>query len=457
VELAAHKAGVTVIVGKASTSHTKEEWIAAGIVVVLAILLIGFRRYAAARNLDSQKWTFGRALEYAFLPFLFLNKFTRQDRQSVKTRGLLVGTDGRTSTSKTTAALWTVIVVYFFVVMALVLGFDRAHFDALIGGTSPIYLVFLGGPFAAAVLAKAVVNDAQVNGTLQKSDAQTARVADVFSDDDGNTDLVDLQYIAFNLVVAGIVIAEFLHQPAAGPPPVPDILAGLTSASAATYIVNKAVITGSGNAPSINQIFPSPARPGAEVVAYGTNFTAPGSSADDRPRITVAGTFCPSLDAAPTADHATFRVPAIVPAGPAPIVLTSAAGQTTSQPTQLTIVNDSMTIAMLGRINAKPDGTVTLFGQGFYDAESIDASGVPISPNEHPADVFLTERGRPAGVGVHPCEVQPGATDTEMTVAIPDNILTGADSTIFDVSAKRGTLEASLPPDGLYVQIPRPG
>ena len=268
MELAAHTAagtaGVTVYVGHANTGHTEALVVAAVIVVVLAYLLFGIRRYAAASNIGADdpglSWPLPTRLAYAAWPWA--KPWTTKNLTAPKTHGILVGTDGRTSTSKTTAAPWTVVVLYFFVALALVLGFDRIEFDALIGGTSPIYLIFLGGPFAAAVLAKATVNNAEIKGTLQRSNADAPRVADVFSDDEGNTDLVDLQYIAFNLVVMSIVLVQFLHQPGAGPPPVPDILAGLTSASAATYVVNKALVTGSGNPPSINQIVPSPARPG---------------------------------------------------------------------------------------------------------------------------------------------------------------------------------------------------
>src|ERR1019366_4921606 len=118
-----------------------------------------------------------------------------------------------------------------------------AQFQTLVGNTSPLYLIFLGGPFAAAIIAKSVVSGAVDNGDQQRSQANAPRVADVFSDDDGNTDLVDLQYVLFNLIVAGIVLAQFLHAPGFGAPVVPSFLAGLTSASAATYVAHKGLTT----------------------------------------------------------------------------------------------------------------------------------------------------------------------------------------------------------------------
>ncbi len=57
MELTGHSAtttaGVKVIVGKATTSHTEAEGIAAAIVIVLAYLLFAIRRYAAASNIGA--------------------------------------------------------------------------------------------------------------------------------------------------------------------------------------------------------------------------------------------------------------------------------------------------------------------------------------------------------------------------------------------------------------------
>jgi hypothetical protein len=448
---AAHGAtGIAVIVGKPSTGHAKEEVIGAIIVVVIAILLIAIRHFGAAvregRGVRS-------SLLFAVWPWTSKPSVKRPGVP--RTYGLLVGADGRTSTSKTAVALWTGIVVFFFIVMALVLGFDRSHFDTLIGGASPIYLIFLAGPFAAAVLAKAMVTNAVSNGTLQKSFAESARAADVVRNDVGLTDLVDLQYIVFSLVVAGSVLVEFLRNPAGGPPPVQLFFAGLITASAVTYIVNKALETVRGNSPSIDQVIPSDARPGAEVVAYGNNFAPGRLSYVDRPVIIVGGNRCPTTDTPPTPDRATFRLPATIALGQFFVELTTPSGVMTSSPSQLTVVADSMTISMLGGRYARPGGSITLFGQGFYNAESVDSSGRPVSPNEKPAQVFLTEQGRPAGVGVHRCMVQPGATDTKMTVAIPPNIMGDATSTVFDLLARRGNLEARLPEGGPYIHITR--
>src|SRR4051812_5188404 len=64
------------------------------------------------------------------------------------------GKDGRVSTSITVAALWTAIVAWILV--SLLFRWPPNWDDAL-AELSPNYLLLLGGPYAALVLAKATV------------------------------------------------------------------------------------------------------------------------------------------------------------------------------------------------------------------------------------------------------------------------------------------------------------
>jgi hypothetical protein len=244
------------------------------VVAAGAVLLVIWRRYVAARCFGASAtdhYDKPKALRYA----LFGRKKNSADE--LVARGLLVGADNRNSTSKTTAALWTAILVYFILTMAFVVGFNREEISTIIGQISPLYLILLGGPFAAAVLAKVSVSNSVASGEQQKSQADHARVADVFSDDDGNTDLVDVQYLAFNLLAAGIVLVQFLHAPGFGAPNIPDFLAGLTGTSAATFVANKAL--SSRNPPKIDRLAPNSVRPGGQVVVVvGSNLIAQGDN-----------------------------------------------------------------------------------------------------------------------------------------------------------------------------------
>jgi len=429
------------IVGQLHTSYASQEWWALAIVVGLGLILVLVRRYCAAR---SAKWPVGQALLFAVV----VGRTPRAGQSAVSSRGLLTGSDNRYSTSKFTAALWTGVVAYFFVAMALVLGFDQSRLDTLFGSTSPLYLVFLGGPFAAAVIAKAVVSDASASGSAQKSQAGSPRAADVFSDDDGNTDLVDLQYVLFNLIVALIVLVEFLHSPAFGAPAVPSILAGLTGASAATYVANKGLTT--SNPPSITRFTPDSVRPGGRVVALGANFIAAGD--DHAPTVVVGGSVAaadPVSDGQnkpPVADQVAFQVPAATPYGAVTVVVRTPSDLETPSAT-LQVVKDSMTVSLADPTTATAGGTFALYGAGFYNALDVDAQGVPVGNGAVAATVSLA-RQDPAGTEV-PCEAS--GSDTVLRVTIPRTLVAHGDQGWFDVKVARGA-QVVTPPIAIFVK-----
>jgi hypothetical protein len=418
------------IVGGPHTGYGEQEWIGAIAVVGFGLLVLCFRRFCSAR--DAQ-WAFGDSLAYA----LFFRRHAGANQQVPASHGLLVGQDNRYSTSKTTAAIWTGIVLYFIVVAALVLGFNHVAFDKLIGQISPLYLVFLGGPFAAAVIAKATVSNAVAAGDQQKSQSTSPRVADVFSDDDGNADLVDLQYLAFNLVVAVIVLVEFVHGPGYGAPTVPDFLAGLTGTSAATYVANKALV--SGNAPTIVRFAPSSIRPGGQVLAIGTNLIAQGDTTP--PTVFIAdGPPTLATDNPPRADQATFRVPSVLPFGNAVVAIQTPSGLEVTSDSPLQIVQDALVVVLTRQTDAIPNSQITLIGSGFYQASDVDVNGTP-GRGAVSASVSLT--GRTAGAPAHVCQSSQG-TDMHLTVTVPDDILANEPAGLFDVSVARGGFEVTL-------------
>ena len=80
------------------------------------------------------------------------------------------------------------------------------------------------------------------------------RIAEIFSADDGTTDIGDFQYLIFNLVTAVYFVAQFLNPDGTGLPTIPDTLLGLTSVSAGLYVGKKAVTSsqpvGDGGVPA---------------------------------------------------------------------------------------------------------------------------------------------------------------------------------------------------------------
>ena len=131
-------------------------------------------------------------------------------------KSLVVGTDGRASTSKLQAALWTYALLFTLLHMtvlgrqlwgdAAVPAVADAMQQFLDAGFRPEYIALLGLPIAGAVAAKGMVSGKVVNENLfkaPKSDENAgvgSGLAEVVSGDTGQIDLLDFQYAAFNAV-----------------------------------------------------------------------------------------------------------------------------------------------------------------------------------------------------------------------------------------------------------------
>jgi hypothetical protein len=193
---------------------------------------------------------------------------------------LVVGKDGRTSTSKVQALLWTLAVA--FGVLALI--FEGATDINIV----PDYLYLLGFPALALMLSKGITQQKLSSGDVVKvaPDAIPAAVAgnppkrdwrdwlgDIVNNDAGQADIADFQYVLFNLIA---VIYFFIHL-FAHPgvlPHIPQTLIVLTGASAGTYVGNKIV---QNQTPVLTGVTPPSAQPGATIILHGTNLNTGGS------------------------------------------------------------------------------------------------------------------------------------------------------------------------------------
>jgi hypothetical protein len=233
---------------------------------------------------------------------------------------VILGEDGRTSTSKTFILLWTLLVTWALVTLLVagefvpthacitsgpaVAAVQRCHGDEvalmqlgwthfLHGGLAGSYLLLLGVPAAAAVAAKGITQAQAQSPTAVKTVMRNtkggllARIAEIFSSDDGSTDVADFQYLIFNLITAAYFLAEFLKPSGNGLPTVPDTLLGLTSVSAGLYVGKKAVTR---SQPSITGVFPSILQEGQPFTVVGTGLTAdPSAPANGPARVTIDG------------------------------------------------------------------------------------------------------------------------------------------------------------------------
>ena len=202
---------------------------------------------------------------------------TRGRAQPAEVSGILIGADNRLSTSKLSAFAWTWVLAWAILSLAIA---DWVHAGAgwsafLKQGLQDEYLVLLGGPFVALVAAKALVGGAVSSGSLVKSTATpdetkpADRITQAFSDDAGQTDLVDTQYLLFGTIALLVFIVMFLRGSTTGLPTLPELLIGLSSVGATAYIANK--WTAEDAKPKLDRIVPSSGKVGDTVTLYGTN------------------------------------------------------------------------------------------------------------------------------------------------------------------------------------------
>jgi hypothetical protein len=257
---------------------------------------------------------------------------------------IAIGSDGRISTSKTQALLWTIVLAIAITFLAGIVAFGPPDAADIFDDVQwEQYLVLLGGPFAAAVLAKVAVVTKLQAGTVQTSltaaasrsavgaradvagaaagaatdadadptladeppPADEPRAHDALANDDGEIDLVDTQYLIFNFVAVLYFVVVFLGHIFDGGgnvdrfalPDIPAVLLGLTGASAATYVGNKAA---QRSAPRIVSMSPQPVTPGGEVDVLGVNLIPPGESAASA--ATATSVMIKKLDAGATED-----------------------------------------------------------------------------------------------------------------------------------------------------------
>lgn len=191
---------------------------------------------------------------------------------------LILGADGRLSTSKTVVGLWTVILAMSLVFLSGMTWFATASPGTSFSGSWDAYFLLLGGPFAAAVASKGIVTGkiagnvaaappipvkktvnaaasaSVIGGGTSGAPTKVSGVPhprDIIANDTGDTDLVDTQYVIFTLVAIVYFVGALINNmvlyahkaslASIGLPAIPSALLGLTSVAALTYVGKKAV------------------------------------------------------------------------------------------------------------------------------------------------------------------------------------------------------------------------
>jgi hypothetical protein len=136
----------------------------------------------------------------------------------------------KTSMASTVLMLWSGVVVYaiaFVAALALADGgsltcTEAAQTDCIVESAWEDYVVLLGAPGAAAAIAKSRGVDSP---------------ADLSEDTQATNQVTEVQYFVFNVIAMAVVIGGLWRYGRLGE--VPDLLLGLSGASALTYALVK--------------------------------------------------------------------------------------------------------------------------------------------------------------------------------------------------------------------------
>jgi hypothetical protein len=158
---------------------------------------------------------------------------------------LFIGTDNRTSTSKLQAFLWTYGILWALASLLAGAGVDA--FNVALGDqVRDEYLLLLGGPYAAAIGAKALTTqklnkDPSAKDPKKGASTLSQRAAEVVVNDENAVDLGDFQYAAFTVLGLVYFAWAFMASPGEGLPEIPGTLLILMGISQAAYLTKKAL------------------------------------------------------------------------------------------------------------------------------------------------------------------------------------------------------------------------
>lgn len=299
-----------------------------------------------------QAWALGILVVFLGLVFWGLRAVTGDRAVGARHGGLVVGKDGRLSTSKAIALMWTLAIGYCLltiVLMALLVStkvpVPHGHvppdfIDNAFDNLSPQYLIAFGGPFASAVVSQAATRQKLDAGRLQKAQASRASVLDLVADDQGDLDLVDFQVGLFNLVAVLYVLTQFVQHPEQGIPALPDALTALTGISVVVYTGNKGLVS---NPLKVFRLEPTSVPAGGVVEVLGTNVvvgTAAPDVAQPKARLTdPTGRRRPrELTFISARGRVRFRVPLGTPAGSWQVSVVSDGGAASDEDLELDVL-----------------------------------------------------------------------------------------------------------------------
>lgn len=160
---------------------------------------------------------------------------------------VVLGTDGRPSTSKLQLWLWTIVVLFSYVAIYAA-RVKTGHFDAISDLPANV-LIALGLSVVTATAAKGITVSYLQSGDIVKPPAttRTSGASQILREDDGSLDLSKIQMLAWTVVAIGIYLinvgAQIKHGPYDKLPDIDAALMVLMGLGQGAYLGKKLVST----------------------------------------------------------------------------------------------------------------------------------------------------------------------------------------------------------------------
>ena len=225
---------------------------------------------------------------------------------------LAEGADGRLSTSKFQVLLWTIVVLFGYVVVETG-RFMRGNFDAL-DKIPPNVLIALGFTLGTATLAKGITTSFIAGGRLKKEPDKQSGASTLVADDDGTPDLSKAQLLAWTFLALVVYVVRVCYQLRVQHwPELPDIdapLMVLMGLGQGAYIGKKLTTT---STPRLGELNPTQGPPGTTVTVTGVALG--GKDESTRVRLDDVSLPAPADRSNWDDDHVVFTIPDQHPKG----------------------------------------------------------------------------------------------------------------------------------------------
>lgn len=186
---------------------------------------------------------------------------------------LVIGADGKPSTSKLQWFLWTIVIIFAYTVI-FAARVEKGIYES-VSEIPANLLIAMGFSIATMAVSKGVTVAYLASGRITKSKAVKGAAAgpgSIIQDDDGFPDLSKIQMLAWTVIAIGTFMVHVAYQVNSAFPQLPDIDASimvLMGLGQGAYLGKRLTTT---SVPRLAGLSPGSGKPGSHITLTGFSF-----------------------------------------------------------------------------------------------------------------------------------------------------------------------------------------